>query len=543
MDRIPDSGTKKAKAVKPAPVAASTGAGEGTAALDKALDVLLAVVDVPEGLSQAELSERLALPRTTAYRLLATLVARGLLRRDPLRKLYCLGARCFDMARKAQATPDLAAAAAAELRALRDLTGETTYLAALDGLEVVSQERFDGAHSQRSAAALGQRKPLHCTSQGKAILSALPSPARDALVRDLKLEALTPHTLTDRRRLQAELKITAARGWAMDDEEIVLGVRCVGAPVVDSEGEVRGAISVAGPAWRITRERAELLGPEVAEAARRIGEQMRAAAPVAADPAITVTEGDWAFWGAYPRVHPVNGALYWADRLAPALRQLDAGGNAHTVLQVEAPITGLALLGDDIVLAHEQGAVRVTPDGRHAPLTAWPAGPLQALCNDPQGRLWAARATPQGGSSIGEIVPGGAFRPAWTVDEPVQSIAWDASGQQLHLAAPGSGSLLIVRPGATQVRRLATIPRGAGRVSGIAVDAHGGTWTALTDGWSVMRVAADGQVDRVLGLPVPSPTDVAVHGSRLWITTARQLVPLDALEKAPWSGRVLGVDV
>src|SRR5450830_508818 len=216
--------------------------GDGTASLEKAMDILEAVGASSQGLSQTELSARLAVPRTTLYRLLATLVARGMVRRDPLRRVYCLGFRCFEFARSAYAMPDLAAAASMELRALRDLTGETSYLATLDGLEVLSLERYDGAHSQRSQTALGQRKPLHCTSQGKAILAALDEPTRDALLRDITLRALTPRTITDRRRLQAELKLTAVRGWSVDDEEIVLGVRCVGAPVVDAAGKVRGAI-------------------------------------------------------------------------------------------------------------------------------------------------------------------------------------------------------------------------------------------------------------------------------------------------------------
>lgn len=233
---------------------------EGTAALDKALDVLEAIGQAPQGLSQAELSARLQLPRTTLYRLLAALVARDLVRRDPQRRVYALGLRCFEYARAAYAMPDLVAAAGLELRALRDLTGETSYLCVLDGMETLLLERCDGAHSQRSASALGQRKPLHCTSQGKALLAALPAPQRDALVRELTLGPHTANTITDRRRLQAELKLTAARGWALDDEEIVAGVRCVGAPIVDGEGRLRGAISVAGPAFRLTRERLELPG-------------------------------------------------------------------------------------------------------------------------------------------------------------------------------------------------------------------------------------------------------------------------------------------
>lgn len=91
------------------------------------------------------------------------------------------------------------------------------------------------------------------------------------------LKSPTPLTITDRRRLQAELRITKARGYAIDDEEIVLGVRCWVRRWSMRRARCRGAISVAGPAYRLTRERLELLGPEVAEAARRVGAQLQPA--------------------------------------------------------------------------------------------------------------------------------------------------------------------------------------------------------------------------------------------------------------------------
>lgn len=520
---------------------ARSNSGEGTRSLEKALDVLDAVGAAPAGLSQNEITGRLALPRTTVYRLLATLVTRGLLRRDPLRKVYCLGFRCFELARQAYATPDLVAAAAGELRSLRDLTGETSYLATLDGLEVISLERYDGAHSERSAAALGQRKPVYCTSQGKAILSALDQEARDAIVRDLALKPLTPHTITDRRRLQAELRITAGRGWSMDDEEIAPGVRCVGAPVVDAEGRVRGAISVAGPAWRITRERAELLGPEVADAARRIGAQLRGVSPVIGDPEVAPIEGPWAFRGAFPRWSPAERRLYWVDALAPALRVYD-GGEDRELLAVESPITGLVLRGEELLVTHEAGVLRVLRDGRCAPVTAWPAGKLLALAPGDDDVLWAALDA-AGGCAVGTVQRGGLFDLHWTLEEPVQALCWDGREAQLLAAAPGSGSLLILRPGAAGVRRLATLPKGSGQLSGLALDAAGGVWTALRDGWSVVRIAADGTLDRMVGLPVPHPTDVAVAGHRLYVTTARQPVPLDILANAPLSGRLLTVSI
>ncbi len=329
-------------------------ASDGTAALDKALDVLDAVGSAARGLSQAELATRLALPRTTLYRLLATLVGRGLLRRDPQRRVYCLGMRCFEYARAAYAMPDLVAAAGIELRALRDLSGETSYLAVLDGLDVLSLERCDGPHSLRSQAAIGQRKPLHCTSQGKAILSALPPEERDALVRELTLSAATPRSITDRRRLQAELRLTASRGYSIDDEEIALGVRCCGAPIVDGQGQVRGAISIAGPAFRLTMARVELLGPEVAQAARRIGAQLDATQARSAQGPVRVLDGPWAFHGAFPRWSAARGELLWADTLGPALHAHD-GLRDCVLAEFDAPIEALLLHVDGAVVAQADG--------------------------------------------------------------------------------------------------------------------------------------------------------------------------------------------
>lgn len=528
----------------------ATSAGEGTGALEKALDVLDAVGTAPEGLGQSELAERLALPRTTVYRLLATLVARGLLRRDPLRKVYCLGFRCFEMARQAYAMPDLVAAAAYELRLLRDLTGETTYLAALDGREVISLERCDGAHSQRSAAALGERKPVHCTSQGKAILSAMPDAERESFVRDAVLKALTPLTITDRRRLHAELGITRTRGYAIDDEEIVLGVRCVGAPVIDSAGQVRGAISVAGPAYRLTRERLELLGPEVAEAARRVGAQLQtqsADTKTDAEESVTAVPGRWAFHGAHPISTDGGRKLWWADVLAPSLR-LYENGEDREICRVEAPIIGLVRDAEGVIVVHQSGVQQVNADGTVAALTSWINGSVLALCNGEGQAIWVACGLPESGSAIGLLRADGTLDVRWRIGEPVQSLAWDASEKTLYAALQGSGSIVMLRPGENAVRRLTSLPRGSGRVSGLAFDAQGGIWTALADGWSVIRLTRDGQLDRVVGLPVPCPTDLAMvqrsdGTAQLAITTERHRVSIDALNSAPLSGRLLLLDL
>lgn len=521
----------------------SKNTGDGTGALEKALDVLEAVGASTEGLSQSELTARLALPRTTTYRLLATLVARGLLRRDPLRKVYCLGFRCFEMARQAHAMPDLVAAASLELRTLRDLTGETAYLAALDGREVISLERCDGAHSQRSQAVLGQRKPIHCTSQGKAILSAMDQDSREALLRDVPLKALTPRTLTDRRRLQAEIKLSAARGYAIDDEEIVLGVRCVGAPIVDNSGRVRGAISVAGPAYRLTPERLQLLGPELAEAARRVGAQLQSNLSAVADEAVEVLPGSWAFFGAHPDWDPDTQSLYWADMLAPSIRCHHAGQD-QVLTQLEHPVAALVRRTDGLYAANQQTLLRYHQGLTEPSNQCLPSG-LLALCCDGDGTWWAAAAQPGGGSAIGRLQADGGIASPWRLHEPVQCLRWRAQDGALVATVPNTGDILMMKPGHPGMRRLATVPKGSGRISGLTFDQNGGLWTALRGGWGVLRLASDGSLDRMIGLPVPCPTDLVMDDTHqhLYVVTARQPVALDVLANAPLSGRVFRVRI
>lgn len=514
--------------------------GEGTAALEKALDVLQAIGASASGISQAQLAEQVPLPRTTLYRIIATLVERGMIRRDPTRKVYRLGFNYLEMVRNAYLEPDLVSAASEELRALRDLTGETSYLAVLDGNQVLSLERCEGAHTQRSAASLGQGKPVYCTGQGKAILSALSPAARDEILKGLALAPLTPLTITDRRRLLAELQITQARGYALDDEEIRLGVRCVAAPIIDKQGVVRGALSVAGPTYRLTLERLTLLGPELAEAARRVGEQLRPDQVTSSANEIGIVAGPWAFHGAYPRWHAGQKRLYWADTLAPAIHCWD-GKSSRLVVRLDLPIRGMELHPEGLLVAQLGGWSLVDWEGRENPRQDLLGSRLLALANHPSGALWACAKT-AGGCVIGELSAEGELRHGWAVPEQVSAFSWDAAGQSAYALAPDSGNILILNSGSNIVRRLASLPRGGGRLGGLAVDSAGGVWTTQMDGWSLARFDADGNLDRMVGLPIPTPTDLCIGGEddkTLYITSARHSLQLEVLASAPDAGCLL----
>lgn len=517
--------------------------GEGTAALEKALDVLQAVGAMPSGISQAQLADLVPLPRTTLYRILATLVERGMIRRDPTRKVYRLGFNYLEMVRNAYLEPDLVAAASEELRALRDLTGETSYLAVLDGNQVLSLERCDGAHTQRSAASLGQGKPVYCTGQGKAILSSLSATARDEILKGVVMEPLTPLTITDRRRLLAELQITRTRGYALDDEEIRLGVRCVAAPIIDKQGVVRGALSVAGPAYRLTLERLTLLGPELADAARRVGEQLRPETPQRATDALNVLPAPWSFHGAFPRWHAPSGMLYWADTLAPAIHCWD-GQASRLLTRLDMPVRAMELHRDGLLVAQAGGWSLVDWEGREHPMQDVLGSRLLALASHPSGTLWACAKT-AGGCLIGEMSSEGELRHGWALSEQISGFRWDASGSAVYAIAPETGDILRLQPGSTAVRRLASLPRGGGSLSGLALDAQGGVWTTQRDGWSLARFDAEGNLERMIGLPVPCPTDLCFGGDgmrTLFITSARQELKLEVLGSAPDSGGVLQVE-
>ncbi|MBN3726704.1 IclR family transcriptional regulator domain-containing protein [Burkholderia sp. Ac-20379] len=516
--------------------------GEGTASLEKAIDVLDAIGARAEGISQQALAERVALPRTTLYRILATLNARGLVRHDPARHVYCLGFRCLEMARQVYAQPDLVSAASHELRALRDLTGETSYVGALEGLDVVSLERFDSPHTLGSRTSHGHRKPVYATSQGKAILAALPKAERDAIVAAIRLKALTSLTITDRRRLLAELRVVASRGYAIDDEENVPGTRCVGAAIVDALGQVRGAISVAGPAYRLTHARLELLGPEIVAAARHIGASLAPLRSAAGgdDEAAVPTAAGAALYGAHPVWSAQRQALIWADTVAPALRvSSEAEGEAgEQRIPIPHPIRCLLVTPQATRVFHEGGSVVAEGKRRQPPPDSDRV--LLAACTGANGEVWAASA--QGGKcEIGVLDEDGSLTMRWLANHEVACLRWAPGAGLLFGIAADTGDILQFDPASRSVRTFARIPKSSGVLSGLDVDADGGVWVALRDGWSVMRFAADGNLDQTVPLPVPCPTGIAIGGAdgrTVFVTTARQPVPLDVLKKAPLSGRV-----
>jgi IclR family acetate operon transcriptional repressor len=235
----------------------------------RALSILETLVQAEDDLSIVQLQSRIPLALSTLHRILQTLVASGYVYQTDSTKRYGLGYKLLEVAESAKrhARFRLGAVTHPVLKSLSMETGETTNLALIENDEVVYMDQVPGRHRVRMFTEIGHRAPVFCTGSGKAMLAGLPDPDLATVLNRLTLTPSTQHTLTTIDRLQKELFLIRKRGFAIDNEEFELGVRCVAAAIVSGDGRPVAAISVSGPANRLTRARAMELGPLVSELA------------------------------------------------------------------------------------------------------------------------------------------------------------------------------------------------------------------------------------------------------------------------------------
>ena len=231
-----------------------------------ALSVLEAFsVERPEQ-GVTELAHALGLGKSTVHRLLASLAARGYVRRNPETERYSLGLKAFEVGSRATGRGDLREQVAPSLQRLTAATKETVHLGVLDGWDVVYIDKIESHQPLQMFSRVGRRAPLHCTALGKALVSFQPEDALDRFLRR-RFRAYTPATLTDPREVRRELERVRAAGWALDNEEFAVGLRCVAAPVRDHTGAVVASLGMAGPAVRVADDRVPRLAGYVREAA------------------------------------------------------------------------------------------------------------------------------------------------------------------------------------------------------------------------------------------------------------------------------------
>jgi IclR family KDG regulon transcriptional repressor len=231
-----------------------------------------------QGISLGALSVKVGLSKGTTHRILASLMYFDFVRQDPASRDYALGFKLVELGSCLLEQIDLRKEAESLLHDLSQRTNETVYLVILDRTEVVYVEKVEPEDSSiilRTTSKVGQRNPAHSCAVGKALLAQLPERELEALIQGGPLVQRTENTITDSLQLKEHLKMVHGRGYAVDDEENERGIRCVAAPIRDERGRAVAAISVSGPAIRITRQRIQdSLTDEVLKTALEISKRI-----------------------------------------------------------------------------------------------------------------------------------------------------------------------------------------------------------------------------------------------------------------------------
>ena len=237
--------------------------------VDRALYLLETIAEAGGEATLTDLANRTGLNISTCHHLLATLIQRGFATKVPGRRLYALGARILYLSHTCLQV-DLPRRAQPYLEAINRVTGETVHLAALQGDNVVTLAVREARHAVRvETGRTGRVEAPHATSVGKAILAWLPE---DEMKRILAggMKRYTNKTITDFPALLESLRIVRRNGVAIDREEYLPGVICVGAAVRDQAGTVIGAISASTPSMRATDAHLALMRDEIVAATRAL---------------------------------------------------------------------------------------------------------------------------------------------------------------------------------------------------------------------------------------------------------------------------------
>ncbi|GAB6063428.1 IclR family transcriptional regulator [Deferrisoma palaeochoriense] len=243
--------------------------------LEKGLRILELLADRGE-LSVSEVARSLDLNRSAAHRFLATLRELQYVTQDPRSLRYRLSMKAFEIGNRVANVVEIREVARPYMRDLAARHGETVNLGFWDRGDVVHVDKVESRETLRVDAPIGSRVPAHTVALGKAILAFRPPEEQEQYLVSAKLEPRTPNTITNPSILRRELQQVRERGYAIDNEELCLGLRCVAAPVFDYSEHPAYAVSLSGPTLRMTDEKVARMQKDLKEVCGRLSRQLGA---------------------------------------------------------------------------------------------------------------------------------------------------------------------------------------------------------------------------------------------------------------------------
>ena len=242
----------------------------GVQSVDRALSILETLAEDDEGYRLSDLAVRTGLSTSTVHRLLATLEKRRFVQFDHYESKWHVGARSFSVGATFARRRNFTAQAMPYLRKLRDQTRETANLAVVDDESIIVLTRIESREIMRSLTKVGGRVAMVASGVGKAVLATYPDEDVNAIIRRQGMPRLTEKSIVRPGELFRELEAIRRQGYAVDDEEARMGLRCVAAVVYSDCSEPLAAISVSGMTSRMTDDRLPTIGRTVREVAAEL---------------------------------------------------------------------------------------------------------------------------------------------------------------------------------------------------------------------------------------------------------------------------------
>lgn len=248
--------------------------------MDESIQVVNRVFAILEYLSQAgepkgptEIAVATGMHKSTVYRLLTSMCQGGYIEKTDF-GTYHFGVKLVEIVSNHINSLELQTEARPYLNELHSELGLIVHLGILDDHEVVYVEKMDINRNLRIYTQIGLRVPAYCSSLGKCLLACLSGRDLDYIYSRRKLERYTPNTITSMSKLKNHLREARERGWAMDDEEYIVGHRCIAAPVFDYRGEAIAAVSASGPTTLLTDDRIGEVAERVMKAAAQVSRRL-----------------------------------------------------------------------------------------------------------------------------------------------------------------------------------------------------------------------------------------------------------------------------
>lgn len=238
-------------------------------AVDRALDILLCFTEKTDW-AMTEIAERAGLHKSTVHRMLATLEEKGFIERDKNTERYHLGLKVWELSANLSRTDDQATIWLPEMVRLRDQLGETVSIYVRDGSERIRIQAVQSNHPVRRVAPVGVRLPLYAGASSKVLVAYV-----DSVVQESIMNSPQWTSSMDMELYRSQLQDTLEKGYATSFEERETGVAAISSPIFDRAGVLAAALSVSGPASRLTLDKMEQYAPVMIEAARVMSTMMR----------------------------------------------------------------------------------------------------------------------------------------------------------------------------------------------------------------------------------------------------------------------------